>query len=41
MENKSKKTRVTLEEAKKKKGQSNLGKLLIEQQREKNNKKTH
>jgi hypothetical protein len=31
-------TRVTLEEAKKKKGQSNLGKLLTEQQREKQQK---
>ncbi|WP_460237305.1 hypothetical protein [Aurantivibrio plasticivorans] len=41
MKNKPNKTRITLEEAKKLKGNSNLGKLLTEQQREKNTKKNH
>lgn len=35
MDNKSKITRVTLSQAKAKKGRSNISKLLVEQQKEK------
>jgi hypothetical protein len=38
MKKNSNKTRITLEEAKKSKGKSNLGKLLIEQKKEKSKK---
>lgn len=38
MTTKSKVTRVTLAEAKTKKGKSNIGKLLVEQQKEKKKK---
>lgn len=34
----NKKTRVTLQETKSKKGKSNIGKLLVEQQKEKKKK---
>lgn len=38
MENKTKITRVTLSEVKAKKGKTNIGKLLVEQQKEKKKK---
>jgi hypothetical protein len=38
MTEQNKKTRVTLQEAKSKKGKSNIGKLLVEQQKEKKKK---
>lgn len=38
MDNKGKMTRVTLSEVKAKKGKSNIGKLLVEQQKEKKKK---
>ncbi len=38
MDNKSKITRITLNEAKTKKGKSNISKLLVEQQKEKKKK---
>ena len=39
MESKGKKTKVTLEEVKKKRGKSKIGKLLIEQEKEKEKEK--
>lgn len=38
MDNKTKITRVTLSEAKAKKGKTNIGKILVEQQKEKKKK---
>jgi hypothetical protein len=38
MTDKNNKTRTTLKEAKSKKGKSNIGKLLVEQQKEKKKK---
>ncbi len=38
MNEKNKKTRLTLQEAKSRKGKSNIGKLLVEQQKEKKKK---